>query len=59
MAFTALLNGTATNAQIGAFLMGLSINGETSDIIASGASILRNNAIKIMRLIKMNAIKMY
>ncbi len=47
MAFTTLLNGTATNAQIGAFLMGLSINGETSDIIASGATILRNNAIKI------------
>ena len=47
LAFTTLLNGTATNAQIGAFLMGLSINGETSDIIASGATILRNNAIKI------------
>ena len=47
IAFNSLLSGSATNAQIGAFLMGLSINGETAEIIASGATILRSHAIKI------------
>ena len=47
LAFSLIMNGSITNAQIGAFLMGLSLTGETSDIIASGASMLRNNAIKI------------
>ncbi len=46
-AFSLIMSGSVTNAQIGAFLMGLSLNGETSDIIASGAKMLRNNAIKI------------
>jgi anthranilate phosphoribosyltransferase len=47
MAFSLIINGSATDAQIGAFLMGLSLTGETSDIIASGASMLRQSAIKI------------
>ena len=46
-AFSLIMSGSVTNAQIGAFLMGLSLNGETSDIIASGANMLRQNAIKI------------
>ena len=46
-AFSLIMSGSVTNAQIGAFLMGLSLNGETSDIIASGAKMLRHNAIKI------------
>ena len=46
-AFSLIMSGSVTNAQIGAFLMGLSLNGETSDIIASGAKMLRQNAIKI------------
>ena len=46
-AFSLIMSGSVTNAQIGALLMGLSLNGETSDIIASGAKMLRNNAIKI------------
>ena len=46
-AFNSIMSGLATDAQIGAFLMGLSLSGETSEIIASGASILRKNAIRI------------
>ena len=47
MAFSLIINGSVTDAQIGAFLMGLSLTGETSEIIASGASMLRQSAIKI------------
>ena len=46
-AFNLIMSGSATDAQIGAFLMGLSLSGETADIIASGASVLRENAITI------------
>ena len=46
-AFSLIMSGSVTNSQIGAFLMGLSLTGETSDIIASGAKMLRQNAIKI------------
>ena len=43
-AFSLIMSGSVTNSQIGAFLMGLSLTGETSDIIASGAKMLRQNA---------------
>ncbi len=46
-AFSLIMSGSVSNSQIGAFLMGLSLTGETSDIIASGANMLRQNAIKI------------
>ena len=46
-AFNSIMSGSVTDAQIGAFLMGLSLSGETSEIIASGASILRKNAITL------------
>ena len=49
-AFSLIMSGSVTNAQIGAFLMGLSLNGETSDIIASGANMLRQNAVSYTHL---------
>ncbi len=38
-AFELIMNGLATPAQIGAFLMGLRVRGETVDEIAAAASV--------------------
>lgn len=43
-AFQIIMNGGATPAQIGAFLIGLRIKGETVDEITAGAHILRSKA---------------
>ena len=43
-AFQIIMNGGATPAQIGAFLMGLRIKGESIDEITAGAHVLRNKA---------------
>ncbi len=43
-AFELIMNGLATPAQIGAFLMGLRVRGETVDEIAAAASVLRDKA---------------
>lgn len=44
---TSILGGQATPAQIGAFLMGLARNGETTDEITAAAKILREKATTI------------
>ena len=41
LAFDIMMSGEATNAQIGAFLMGLRVRGETVDEIVAGAGALR------------------
>jgi anthranilate phosphoribosyltransferase len=46
-AFQVIMNGGATPAQMGAFLMGLRMKGETVDEIAAGAIALRVKAQKI------------
>lgn len=46
-AFACLLDGQATPAQIGAFLMSLSQRGETVDEIVSAARVLRSRAMTI------------
>lgn len=43
-AFELIMSGAATSAQIGAFLMGLRIRGETVDEIAAAASVIRAKA---------------
>lgn len=43
-AFELIMDGQATPAQIGAFLMGLRVRGETVDEIAAAASVLRDKA---------------
>ena len=43
-AFELIMDGLATPAQIGAFLMGLRVRGETVDEIAAAASVLRDKA---------------
>ncbi len=45
--FTDIMNGTATPAQIGALLMGLSIRGETPDIVAGAARAMRAASLTI------------
>ncbi|MDQ6972859.1 MAG: anthranilate phosphoribosyltransferase [Mariprofundaceae bacterium] len=45
--FTQIMQGEATDAQIGALLMGLSIRGETADIIAGAARAMRCAAARI------------
>ncbi|MEM7070684.1 MAG: anthranilate phosphoribosyltransferase [Pseudomonadota bacterium] len=40
-AFEAIMSGDASNAQIGAFLMGLRQNGETIDVISAAVSVMR------------------
>jgi len=45
--FTRIMQGEATDAQIGALLMGLSIRGETADIIAGAARAMRSAATRI------------
>lgn len=46
-AFNTLLSGEAGPEQIGAFLMGLAVRGETGAELLSGAKVLRANARKI------------
>lgn len=46
-AFAVILNGDATPTQIGAFLMGLRVRGETVDEITAGARVMRSKSIKI------------
>ncbi len=46
-AMTDIMSGNATEAQIGAFITGLRLNGETPEIIAGCAEIMRANATKI------------
>jgi len=45
--FNQIMQGQATPAQIGALLMGLSINGETVDLVAGAAQAMRSAATKI------------
>ncbi|MDQ7010949.1 MAG: anthranilate phosphoribosyltransferase [Mariprofundaceae bacterium] len=45
--FTAIMNGEATPAQIGALLLGLSIRGETPDVLAGAARAMRAAATHI------------
>lgn len=47
LAFTSILSGDATQAQIGAFLMGLERLSLTSDMIASGASAMRAAMMRV------------
>ena len=46
-AFDSIMSGQATPAQIGAFLVGLRMKGETVDEIAGGASSMRRHAVFI------------
>ncbi len=43
-----IMNGDATEAQIGAFLMGLSVRGETAAEIAGAALVMRDRALTIL-----------
>jgi anthranilate phosphoribosyltransferase len=42
-----MLNGDATPAQIGAFLMALQARGETIEEITAGAQVMRKNAVRV------------
>ena len=46
-AFTLIMNGEASEAQIGAFLMGLRVRGETVEEITAGARVMRAKAAMI------------
>ncbi len=46
-AFDAILSGAATPEEIGAFLMGLAVRGETSDELSAGARVMRQHARQI------------
>jgi len=46
-AFELIMNGEATPAQIGAFLMGLRLRGETVEEITAAARVLRGKAMKL------------
>ncbi len=46
-AFQVMMNGGATPAQMGAFLMGLRVKGETADELAAGAIAMRAKAQRI------------
>ena len=46
-AFETLMSGAATPGQIGAFLMGLRVRGETVDEIAAGARVMRAKALAV------------
>ncbi|MSO75722.1 MAG: anthranilate phosphoribosyltransferase [Alphaproteobacteria bacterium] len=46
-AFDIIMSGNATAAQIGAFLMGLRVRGESVDEITAGARIMRRKALAI------------
>ena len=43
-AFDTLLSGDAAPEEIGAFLMGLAVRGETADELTAGATIMRQHA---------------
>ncbi|MCA8901415.1 MAG: anthranilate phosphoribosyltransferase [Hyphomonas sp.] len=46
-AFEVLLSGEAAPEEIGAFLMGLAVRGETADELSAGARIMRQHARKV------------
>ena len=46
-AMTDIMSGEATEAQIGAFIAGLRLNGETPEVIAGCAEVMRKNATKV------------
>jgi anthranilate phosphoribosyltransferase len=46
-AFGIIMSGEASDAQIGAFLMGLRVRGETVEEITAGAEIMREMALKV------------
>ena len=46
-AMTTIMSGNATDAQIGAFIAGLRLTGETPEAIAGCAEVMRTNATKI------------
>ncbi len=46
-AFSVMMSGDATPAQMGAFLMGLRVRGETVDEITGGAMAMREKALKV------------
>ena len=46
-AFDIIMSGEATQAQIGAFLMGLRVRGETVDEIAGAVRVMRAKALKV------------
>jgi len=46
-AFSIIMSGDATDAQIGAFLMGLRVRGETVDEITAGAEVMREKVLKV------------
>src|SRR5260221_11576611 len=46
-AFDIMTSGDATPAQMGAFLMGLRVRGETADELAGGAKVLRAKAQRV------------
>ncbi|MEN3033476.1 MAG: anthranilate phosphoribosyltransferase [Aquificaceae bacterium] len=46
-AFEAILSGEASPSQIGAFLMGLCVKGETKEELVAGVEVLRSKALKI------------
>lgn len=46
-AFDIMTSGNATPAQMGAFLMGLKVRGETAEELAGGAKVLRNKVQRV------------
>jgi anthranilate phosphoribosyltransferase len=46
-AFDIMTSGNATPAQMGAFLMGLKVRGETADELAGGAKVLRDKVLRV------------
>ncbi|MCS6878659.1 MAG: anthranilate phosphoribosyltransferase [Geminicoccaceae bacterium] len=46
-AFSIMMSGDATPAQMGAFLMGLRVRGETIEEIAAGATVLRERMVRV------------
>jgi len=46
-AFETIMSGSATEAQIGALLMGMRVRGETVDEIAGAARVMRGKALKV------------
>jgi len=46
-AFDIMTSGNATPAQMGAFLMGLKVRGETAEELAGGAKVLRDKVQRV------------